>query len=204
MGDSEGSIESLVCDEARHTLNQQIERIEQADQKAVSLLRVNLLIAGIIVSSLMLIESFNGVTLSSFGNIWTTAGIVGLVCSTILASMTYSSSGYDIGIGPPMIDNTLQGQYDSREELDRRLSELYKVWLSHNEKIGRSNAYFITISILLVIDSMIFLLGGAGLGLIEYSNYLVIYLSFFVAGFLLLVLNAAIWRANEIFVFLFE
>lgn len=204
MGNSEGGLEKIVCEEARYTLNQQIERIEQADQKAISLLRMNFLIAGIIVSSLMLIETFNEMSISDFGNIWAIAGVTGLVFSTILASMTYSSSGYDIGIGPPMIDKTLEGEYDCRGDLDERLSELYKSWLSHNKKIGRANAYFITISILLVIDSMIFLLGGAGIGLIGYDNSIITYISFFLTIIPILLLNVAIWRADEIFIFLFE
>lgn len=198
MGSSDGDRNELVCQEARHTLNQQIRRIDKADQKAISLLRVNLLLAGIIISFLTLAEGLDGIEATNFLNIWSIFGVILLFLSLIMSAMTYTSSGYEIGISPKMMGKVEGGTYATSTDFQNRLISLYEGWLRNNGQIARCNAYFITVSLLLAIDSVIFLIGGMVTGSLNTQGEIINYLAFAAVIIFVIPANLAIWWADMV------
>lgn len=199
MSDDGGDVGECICREARHTVDHHIDRIHKVDQKAVGIFRVNLLLIGILLTSLTIVINVDDVSIGPFFNIWSFGSLFFLVLSTFFASITYTSSEYDLGISPELIEDFQNGQYGSAEDFHEELADLYKEWMVHNRTMGRFNAYLITISIAAAFNGIVLLLGGGFIGITEYDSDAFINLSFFGALFVLLLLNWAIWAADGLY-----
>lgn len=182
MTDGDGSSEppdelgKEVCREARLTLDQQLNRIEKYDKKAVGIFRSNILLAGVLISGLAIIVRTDGVGPSDFLNHWSILGGIGLGLSTLLAAMAYTSSSYDMGISSNTIENVERGVYSGSAEFSDELRDYYKGWLTHNKNVGGFNSYLITGAIILLMNGIAFFTGAVIIELTpplqEYSTWL--------------------------------
>ena len=191
-----------VCAESRATLDQQVRRIENYDTKAVGLFRANILLTGVLISGLAIIVRTNGVVPGQFLNGWSLFGALTLLLSTASSAMAYTSSSYDLGIGPEVIHDADRGIYESKAAFQNELRDLYKGWLEHNANVGTFNSYLITGTIILLIDSIIFFAGAVVTGL--YTLPLLIDATLLLgAAVLMLILNAFVYSAEKVFVRIF-
>lgn len=160
-GDTSKRGVQYACHEARATLDQQIEKIHREDEKAVKMARVNLIILGILVSSLSVIFGVSGISASQFLNAHNAVGLILMVLSTILAGMTYTSSRFEMGVGPDVISKA--SEMDSAEFFDR-VQNQYTDWVKKNQRIHKLNAYAITWVIIFAITGIVFHIGGFTVG----------------------------------------
>jgi len=192
-----------VCHQARLTLDQQVLRIENYDTKAVGIFRANILLTGVLLSGLAIIVRTDGIDPSEFFNLWSAFGALSLLCSTILSAMAYTSSSYDLGIGPKVISDAERGIYDSKASFQDDLRDLYKEWLRHNANVGQFNSYLITGSIILLMDAIIFFAGTVGVGVYDLSTP--IYIGTFVAALAIIVIaNLLVYFAESIFIVIYD
>lgn len=160
---SESGTVQYACEEARDTLDQQIEKIHYEDQKAVKMARVNLIILGVLVSSFSFILSSQQLSSTEFLNSHSAVGALLLVASTILAGMAYSSSRMELGADPVVISEASEM---APEAFYSELNRQYTEWLEENDQVHSMNAYAIQWIIVLSITGMIFLIGGFTVGLV--------------------------------------
>jgi len=167
-----------VCREARLTLDQQLDRIEKYDKKAVGIFRSNILLAGVLISGLAIIVRTNGIGPLDFLNLWSITGGSGIGLSTLLAAMAYTSSSYDMGITSRTISNVERGIYSGSSEFNDDLRDFYRGWLNHNKNVGSFNSFLITGSIIFLMNGIAFFVGCVVIALTpilqSYSNWLFI------------------------------
>jgi hypothetical protein len=196
-GDDEDPLQ-IACEEARHTVNQQIEKIHREDRKAVGIFRVNILILGILTSGLSLSMRTNAVVTSQFFNAHTVLGITTLLLSSVIASMTYTSSSFDMGIKPKPVQEVRDGEHDYDAFMDK-LADEYSQWLDANQRVHRFNAYAITWSIIFAIAGLVFFMGGIGTGLAETRGQLISYALLGAELVVSLVLGISVYFSDWIF-----
>ena len=193
------SIDDRTCQESRYTVDHLIKRIENQDRKAIHIFRLNLLLIGILLTSLTILLTM-GVIIDPFLNLWSLAGVISLLGSTFIAAVTYTSSGYDIGISPQIIENVEREEYTDVQDFDSELIGLYKEWIRHNRSVGDFNVYLVMVSILSAFNGIVFVLGGAMIGVLDYGGTFVSYILFLSLIVILLVVDAVIWTADELYV----
>lgn len=187
-----------ICSEARDTLDQQIYRNEQVDQKALGIFRLNLLLMGLLLTVFTLIVNTD-VQEGRFINVWSIGALILLLISTLFAAMTYTSTSYDVGISIDTIEDSKYGRYDSTTDFERDLRDIYKEALDHNNKIGQFNAYFITIAIVGLLNSIILFTGAIGVGFSEFYKTPVSAGLFILSLVSFVVVDLLIWKADWIF-----
>ncbi|WP_132058463.1 hypothetical protein [Halorussus amylolyticus] len=197
--DNGGEVCGRICQEARETLDKQIYRNENVDRKAIGIFRLNLLLAGLLLTVFTLMVNNPELPENEFINVWSVAALVSLLLSTVFAAMTYTSTSYDIGIGPDIIEDSKFGRYDSSADLERELREVYRGALIHNRNVGQFNAYFITIAIAALLDSVILFVGGGAVTFLGYYDTYTAKGFFILSVFGLVILNLVIWKADWIF-----
>lgn len=202
-GEEQTKVKESTCKEAQQTLNQQISKVESVDRKAIGIFRANLILAGLLLTSIGVLASTENISPADFFNIWSIAGITSLVLSTVLAAMTYTTSSYEVGISQNFVKNVEEGRFESQEDLQNRLLTLYTGWLKHNSEAETANKYLITGSIIAIVDSMIFFLIAPAVGFAG-RNFSPESILMFIAFLILLsILNVMIWKADSILMKLF-
>lgn len=194
------SIDDRTFREARYTLDHYVKRIKNQDRKAVGIFRLNFLVLGILLSSLTIVLNLGGIPVDPFFNLWSIAGTLLLFGSTFVSAGIYASSSYEVGINPQFIERVESGSYDTGEEFNSALVDLYSVWIRHNRSVGDFNVYLVTISILSVFDGIVFLLGATVVGVTGYDGTWMSYTLFFLSFISMLVIDAVIWKADRLYV----
>lgn len=163
QGGDETQMESVqyACRGAGDTVDQQLEKIYREDQKAVKMVRVNLIVLGILASSLSFLFQGQGVDPQQFLNAHNAVGFVLILASTLLASISYATSSFELGVGPDAIDNALQMDND---EFFEKIANQYSDWVEENRKVHRKNAAAIEYVISLAIVGITFVVGGFAIG----------------------------------------
>ncbi|WP_152421772.1 hypothetical protein [Haloferax denitrificans] len=164
--DSEESKLAIACGEARHTVDQQIEKIHKEDQKAVGIFRVNLLVIGVLGSALSLSVRTDDLATSGFLNAHTAIGAFALLVSSVVAAMAYTSSKFEMGVDPSQVDLAANGN-NSQEDFFQTLSDEYSTWISHNKSVHQFNAYAITWAMILAIVGVVLFSGGVLVGVLQ-------------------------------------
>lgn len=131
--------------EARRTLDEQHDTLEDIDRKAMQLLRFTTGVLGLVVSAL----SVMGANVDPISNGYLGGGILFLAAGTILAGVTYTVSARVAGIGP---DGLRQVTAEHPEHVFREtLVRSYATWIQYNAKANARSALLITTTILLVV-----------------------------------------------------
>jgi len=196
--DSEAYVENLrsACLEARHTMDKQVARIQGEDDKAVKLLRVNILTLGVLASGLSITVQADRIPVAGFFNLHIGAGILLMLVSSVIASMAYTSSNVEAGIDPTAVQKT--GRL-SRVAFLEELSESYGVWIQRNTVVHRFNAYALTWAIAFAISGIIYFVGGFSVGLLEIRGSrlsIVVFVAELLSG---VVIVGLLFNSDEIF-----
>lgn len=187
-----------ICKEARDTLDQQIYRNENVDGKALGIFRLNLLLMGLLLSVYTLIVDTD-VPEGRFISPWSIGALIFLLISTVFAAMTYTSTSYDVGISVDMIEDSEYGRYESTVELEESLREMFHEALDHNSEVGQFNAYFITIAIASLLNSIILFVGATAISFSGYYGTTASTGMFLLTIMSFVLLDLAIWKADWFF-----
>ncbi|MXR52329.1 hypothetical protein GRX03_12035 [Halovenus sp. WSH3] len=154
----ESEILSSATDEGRVTLDHQIATIRNTSDFAFRMLRLNLVLIGALLSSVPVAAQF-AIPIGVFINEFTVPGVGFLFGSILTAAAAHTLTTASAGIGPGGL-MTVTSDEPSGREFHERLSESYAEWIAENHRtLMRQNGVFI-LSMLLFINSAIFL--GAG------------------------------------------
>lgn len=188
-----------ACKEARHTMDQQIDKIHREDQKAVKIFRVNLLFLSIAASGVALAVQAKEITAAQFGNAHLLIGSVLIFLSTLTAAMAYTSSNFRMGVKPTVIEDA---QSMTRYEYLDKLSDEYSIWVKENHKVHRINAHTINAALILALASLLFFGGGFGVGVTSAKGALSSYVALGLEVIIALIVGGLVYWSNDIFGFL--
>lgn len=153
----QGDVETVkeLREEGRQTLNQQLDALDDIDEKAMSLLKVNVLIIGVVLSVLTFAADFqDGFTLGAFENLYVMIGIVFLLFSSVFAAITYTSSDTEGGFRAAAIHQAIDADL-TKEEFYIGAASSYAKWIDFNYKTNVRNAPLITLTALLMIGGIL-------------------------------------------------
>lgn len=157
-----------ACEEGRETLDHQIASLRNIDDKAIRVLRANILFIGLVLTAVSVtVKSSIGIL--RFVNAHTILGSFLLLCSCAMAAMTFLVTEYEPGISASAIATTVEESLSERQ-LHVRLSNGYAGWIQYNESALQINGLLATGTIILVIDAIALLTSGAVVGAIDWSR----------------------------------
>lgn len=159
-------------EELQTTFEYQVQRLREIDNKAIEILKANLLLFGLVVTGgSILVQTDLAVTF--FLNIFVLTGVSLLLLSTALAGVTYTSSNLRGGLDTDAIENAIAARQDDDEAaaFENRLLRSYGRWIEYNARVTAVNDMFATVTVLLVIVAFVYittglLVGIAALGLV--------------------------------------
>lgn len=159
--DYNGETETLkrLSDEGRITLNHQIDSLNDIDSKAISVLRVNVVLLGLLLTAASLIADSQQVALQDFANNYTFFGVLALLASSAVAAVTYTASDLEVGIEADRIEDVIDSDLSEREfELAVAQSQIF--WIRFNNRTNVINAPLITATNILLVVSLVHLALG--------------------------------------------
>ena len=165
-GEELSSLKS-ICLEARYTLSNQIDILNEIDTKATQLFRANILLAALVASALSLTTR----TDLSFGNFLSNhsiAGFIFLLYSIVFAAITYSISTFDEGIGWNDIVDKLESN-DSLTEHYKKLAKGYANWIQYNQKVILINSAIFNLTLMNTINAVLFFSSAFWVGITGYT-----------------------------------
>ena len=137
--------------EAQRTLDHQLAALDDIDSKAISILRVNTLVIGLVLSvTSILTDSSNEFSVGSFYNVYMFAGVAVFLLSSMVAAATYTASDAIVGFS----DETIHGVIDAdlaADEFEVGAASSYGHWIAFNDVTNIKNAPLITITAGLMI-----------------------------------------------------
>lgn len=152
------------CAEGSRTIDRQIQKIHKEDDKAIKISRLNLLVLGVLVSGVSFSIQSTEIVTGDFFNVHLYLGTAAVVLSTVVASMAYTSSTFEMGLGAGPIDDLRSGEIDDAEYFEK-LGEEYPAWIRDNHRVHRFNANAITWTLIFSIVGFILLMGGVAIGM---------------------------------------
>lgn len=155
---ADGGALPIAREEARLTLDAQLATFDDVDAKALSIFRLDVAVAGLLVSALS-IGVASGVNAAALLVTPLTGASVALfVLSAAAAGLTYTAAGQTVGVGPRELRaaaGTAEGAY--RE----RLVESYADWIERNERTNGRKALLVTLALLGTVAGVLVL--GVGI-----------------------------------------
>lgn len=148
----------LVHAELRATFEAQVERLREIDNKAIEILKANLLVIGVFATGISILVQTE-IEVAAFVNPFTAVAGALLLCSTALAGITYTSSNLRGGLDAGAVEAIRDGAF-SEEEIADALARSYGRWIAYNAEVTAVNDVLITITVLLVVDALIYLVAG--------------------------------------------
>lgn len=152
--DYQGDKEALrrLSQESEKTLQYQLQSLNDIDSKAISILRVNVLLLGLILTAASFVAD-SSLDLAMFGNIYLYTGIVSLIFSSTLAALTYTASDIEVGIPSDKINEVIDSDL-TEEEFELAVAQSHTRWIWFNNKTNIINAPLITLTNILLIISI--------------------------------------------------
>lgn len=150
----------LAAEEARRTIEYQYETVSDIDTKASSLMRMNLLVVGLLVTGLSVSVGRESMSPQAFVTEYTTTGMILLLVSTVLAGITYTSTKLRIGVDSGTVRQMLSGEL-TEAQTERGLAKSYARWIAENERASKTNARMLSASIATGMFAIVLLAGGA-------------------------------------------
>lgn len=151
-------------EEARRTLQKQLQTLDDIDNKAIRILRVNLIIISIILTVVSTSATTELVDFTTLVNLYTGIGVLFLLSSTAFAALTYTGSDMMAGLAANEVRNILQSNYDV-DEYQEELLYGYANWIDFNYETNVRNLPLITLTNLFIIWGMTFFALGVANGL---------------------------------------
>lgn len=184
--------------EGQKTIEHQTEKIHQEDDKAIGITRLNILVLGILTSGISLSIRSDRVLASNFLNTHVVLGVASLVVSTIVASMAYTSSSFEMGLGAKPMRDLAEGNI-SAEKYFEKLGEEYPTWVEKNHEVHRFNSYAITWALIFSIAGFTLLIGGLSVGATGYRGHGMSYILLVVEIGAILILGVLVYYSDLVF-----
>lgn len=170
---SEVELLKIAREEAHRTIDHQVDTLNDIDEKAARILRLNLLLLSIILAGLSIAAgefATNGnLTDGAVTDLWnsyTTLGLISLLASTAMAALTYTASSMRAGMSGRDIEALVDNDATAEQNL-QGIVESYSRWMQYNFKINSKNAPLGTLTLLLLIYSIVLLSMGIYHGIIN-------------------------------------
>lgn len=146
--------------EARETIDHQLATIDDIDSKAIRILRVNALLAGLVLTGAsVVVRSGVGASEADVLNSYLVSGVGFLLLSTALAAVTYTSSDVRPGLAATDLRTILEEEYPD-EQVWRGLLESYADWIEFNYETNVRNAPLVSATIALLVWALGFVAVG--------------------------------------------
>lgn len=159
--DFQGDLGALqrLTEEGRHTLESQLNSLNDIDSKAISILRVNVLLMGLLFTAASFVADsrFN---LSALDNFAFSVGVVSLLLSSALAALTYTASDSEVGIEGQKINEVIQSNL-TEKEFELAAAQSHVRWIWFNNRTNVINAPLITLTNILLVIALAHLGLGA-------------------------------------------
>jgi uncharacterized membrane protein YozB (DUF420 family) len=163
----EFDLDLVALEEGRRTIDKQNEILNNIDDKAARILRINLVIVGLILTGLSVATGTESQTdpvqevLPDIINVYTELGLLALLLSTGVAALTYTASALRIGVtGGSLRRIVFEGDTPDRKRL-RGLTRSYSKWIEQNYRTNAYNAPFATLTLIFLVYAVVLLtLGG--------------------------------------------
>lgn len=164
----EDEVAVLMRREGRQTVDNLNSGLSTIDTKASKLMRANIVVAGLLLSTFSFASKSPHVNVESFINSFSISGLVVLVTSIIAAGSTYSAAESRVGVSSETIRKLVTSDID-QTEVDRGLAKAYARWIDINRRANIKNAFYLSITILLVLTSVVLLSVGVFAGIVGTS-----------------------------------
>jgi uncharacterized membrane protein YozB (DUF420 family) len=163
----EFDLDLVALEEGRRTVDKQNEILNNIDDKAARILRINLVIVGLILTGLSVATGAERQTdpvqevLPDVINTYTELGLLALLLSTGVAALTYTASALRIGVtGGSLRKIVFEGDTADRKRL-RGLTRSYSKWIEQNYRTNAYNAPLATLTLIFLVYAVVlFTLGG--------------------------------------------
>lgn len=163
----EFDLDLVALEEGRRTIDKQNEILNNIDDKAARILRINLVIVGLLLTGLSVATGTGSETgpveqlLPSAVNTYTELGLFMLLLSTGVAALTYTASALRIGVtGGSLRRIVFEGDTSDRKRL-RGLTRSYSKWIEQNYRTNAYNAPLATLTLIFLVYAVVLLtLGG--------------------------------------------
>lgn len=154
----EGDTETVrrLAEEGQRTVDHQLEALNDIDTKAISILKMNLVIASAILTLGSFAANIEAVTIADLDNIYNATALVSLVLSSALAASTYTASDSEVGMDSESIRGVIDANLNE-EEFEVAVAQSYAGWIEFNDRTNVLNAPLITLTTLLVVVAVIHL-----------------------------------------------
>ncbi|UTF52732.1 hypothetical protein [Natronosalvus rutilus] len=146
-------------DEARETIDHQIQSLNDMDSKAAKILRLNVLLFGLILTAISIAPQTDGLRLEDFNSDFLVIGLLFLFVSTTFAALTYTASEYLPGVQPADLD-TITDENFTEHELHIVLTNSYSDWIQFNNETNIRNTPLSTATTLSLIAGITYLAIG--------------------------------------------
>ncbi len=152
--DYQGDLEALqrLTEESKQTLGYQLESLNDIDSKAISILRVNVILIGLLftAASFVVNSDFN---LTALDNLAFYTGVLSLLLSSALAALTYTASDSEVGIESEKINEVIDFDL-SEKEFELAAAQSHARWVWFNNRTNVINAPLITLTNILLIIAL--------------------------------------------------
>ncbi len=145
--------------EARDSLDKTIDAVEEKDSKAISTVRLNLLLVGLAITGVSSAPSA-----MYFANWFTIIGFSSLLVSTISGIWAYTYTDYAPGITADYLNELDSAEYSEGEWL-RWMNQRYQLWIQTAVETDQALATYLGRTHILQIVAVGFLLIGVIAGL---------------------------------------
>ncbi|PHQ39398.1 hypothetical protein DJ69_06175 [Halorubrum persicum] len=167
------AVAATTREELRTTFDYQVERLREIDNKAIEILKANLLLIGIVVTGGSIVVQTT-VDLAVFLNPFTVVGGLLLLASTGLAAVTYTASDLRGGLDLKAVDAVITAERgegegprdagDGAPEFEERLLRSYAEWIDYNARVTAVNDLLATVTVLLIFVAFVYVIAGVVVG----------------------------------------
>lgn len=161
----------IAREEAHRTVDSQLATLNDIDEKASRVLRLNLLLVSILVGGFSIATRgpgdatrVTGELATALWNPFTRLGLASLVGSTIVAAVTYTASNVRTGMSGRDVQAMVTNDADELENLEGLVLG-YSRWIRDNFRTNTVNAPLGTVTVLLQTYSVVLVAAGAYHGL---------------------------------------
>lgn len=188
----EFDLDLVALEEGRRTIDKQNEILNNIDDKAARILRVNLVIVGLILTGLSIATGTGSQTdlvqviLPDVINIYTELGLLALLLSTGVAALTYTASALRIGVtGESLRKIVFEGNTPDRKRL-RGLTRSYSKWIEQNYRTNAYNAPLATLTLTFLVYAVVLLTLGGIEAIRAVQSYEIVVALIFIVAFTML------------------
>lgn len=157
--DGDAETARRLAEEGRRTVDHQLNALDDVDSKAVAILKLDLVIAGTVLTVASFTSDATAVTLGALNNRYTAVATTALVLSAALAASTYTASDSEVGIGSEAIRDAVDADLTA-EEFEIAAAQSYAAWIEFNDRTNVLTVPLITLTVLLVVIAVVHLALG--------------------------------------------